>query len=38
LPTSRAVFAHAKIVYIFEGTSEIQRMIIGQSITGLDMR
>ena len=28
----------AKIFTIFEGTSEIQRMIIGRSITGLDVR
>jgi alkylation response protein AidB-like acyl-CoA dehydrogenase len=28
----------ANIFTIFEGTSEIQRMIIGRSITGLDVR
>jgi alkylation response protein AidB-like acyl-CoA dehydrogenase len=28
----------AKIFTIFEGTSEIQRMIIGRAITGLDVR
>jgi alkylation response protein AidB-like acyl-CoA dehydrogenase len=28
----------AKIFTIFEGTSEIQRMLIGRSITGLDVR
>jgi alkylation response protein AidB-like acyl-CoA dehydrogenase len=28
----------AKIFTIFEGTSEIQRMIIGRSLTGLDVR
>jgi hypothetical protein len=28
----------ARIFTIFEGTSEIQRMIIGRSITGLNVR
>jgi alkylation response protein AidB-like acyl-CoA dehydrogenase len=28
----------AKIFTIFEGTSEIQRMLIGRAITGLDVR
>jgi alkylation response protein AidB-like acyl-CoA dehydrogenase len=28
----------AKIFTIFEGTSEIQRMIIGRALTGLDVR
>jgi alkylation response protein AidB-like acyl-CoA dehydrogenase len=28
----------AKIFTIFEGTSEIQRMLIGRTITGLDIR
>jgi alkylation response protein AidB-like acyl-CoA dehydrogenase len=28
----------AKIFTIFEGTSEIQRMIIGRALTGLDIR
>ena len=28
----------AKIFTIFEGTSEIQRMIIGRAMTGLDVR
>jgi alkylation response protein AidB-like acyl-CoA dehydrogenase len=30
--------ASSKIFTIFEGTSEIQRMLIGRSITGLDVR
>ncbi len=28
----------AKIFTIFEGTSEIQRMLIGGAVTGLDVR
>jgi acyl-CoA dehydrogenase len=28
----------AKIFTIFEGTSEIQRMLIGRAVTGLDIR
>jgi alkylation response protein AidB-like acyl-CoA dehydrogenase len=28
----------SKIFTIFEGTSEIQRMIIGRSLTGLNVR
>jgi acyl-CoA dehydrogenase len=28
----------AKIFTIFEGTSEIQRLIIGRALTGLDVR
>jgi alkylation response protein AidB-like acyl-CoA dehydrogenase len=28
----------SKIFTIFEGTSEIQRMIIARSVTGLDVR
>jgi len=28
----------AKIFTIFEGTREIQRMIIGRAVTGLDVR
>jgi alkylation response protein AidB-like acyl-CoA dehydrogenase len=31
--------AHAaRIFTIFEGTSEIQRMLIGRAVTGLDVR
>jgi hypothetical protein len=29
---------HSKIFTIFEGTSEIQRMLIGRTITALDVR
>jgi len=29
---------YSKIFTIFEGTSEIQRMIIGRAVTGLDVR
>jgi acyl-CoA dehydrogenase len=29
---------HARIFTIFEGTSEIQRMLIGRTVTGLDVR
>jgi acyl-CoA dehydrogenase len=32
LPTTSKIFT------IFEGTSEIQRMLIGRTITGLDVR
>jgi acyl-CoA dehydrogenase len=28
----------SKIFTIFEGTSEIQRMLIGRAVTGLDVR
>jgi alkylation response protein AidB-like acyl-CoA dehydrogenase len=31
-------FRHADNFTIFEGTSEIQRLIIGRAITGLDVR
>jgi alkylation response protein AidB-like acyl-CoA dehydrogenase len=33
-----ALFRDTKIFTIFEGTSEIQRMIIGRAVTGLDVR
>ncbi len=36
LPAETAV--QSKIFTIFEGTSEIQRMIIGRAVTGLDVR
>jgi alkylation response protein AidB-like acyl-CoA dehydrogenase len=29
---------HSKSFTIFEGTSEIQRMLIGRAVTGLDVR
>jgi alkylation response protein AidB-like acyl-CoA dehydrogenase len=29
---------YSKIFTIFEGTSEIQRMLIGRTVTGLDVR
>jgi alkylation response protein AidB-like acyl-CoA dehydrogenase len=32
------VIVVAKIFTILEGTSEIQRMIIGRAVTGLDVR
>ena len=35
---ARVVIAPAKTFTIFEGTSEIQRMIIGRAVTGLDVR
>jgi len=35
--TNAAALA-AKIFTIFEGTSEIQRMLIGRAVTGLDVR
>jgi alkylation response protein AidB-like acyl-CoA dehydrogenase len=33
-----ALPVRAKVFTIFEGTSEIQRMIIGRAVTGLDVR
>jgi alkylation response protein AidB-like acyl-CoA dehydrogenase len=33
-----ALMAFAKIFTIFDGTSEIQRMITGRAVTGLDVR
>jgi len=36
LPAETA--ARSTIFTIFEGTSEIQRMIIGRAVTGLDVR
>jgi alkylation response protein AidB-like acyl-CoA dehydrogenase len=36
-PTSRLCL-YAKIFTIFEGASEIQRLIIGRAVTGLDVR
>jgi alkylation response protein AidB-like acyl-CoA dehydrogenase len=36
MPMTRPVTA--KIFTIFEGTSEIQRMLIGRTVTGLDVR
>jgi alkylation response protein AidB-like acyl-CoA dehydrogenase len=36
LPAKTAV--HCKIFTIFEGTSEIQRLVIGRTITGLPVR
>jgi acyl-CoA dehydrogenase len=29
---------YSKIFTMFEGTSEIQRMLIGRTVTGLDVR
>jgi alkylation response protein AidB-like acyl-CoA dehydrogenase len=34
----RSAVVTSKIFTIFEGTSEIQRMLIGRTITGLDVR
>jgi alkylation response protein AidB-like acyl-CoA dehydrogenase len=36
IPTETAV--RSTIFTIFEGTSEIQRMIIGRAVTGLNVR
>jgi phospholipase C len=36
--TLRGVRGFAKFFAIFEGTSEIQRMLIGRTITGLHVR
>ena len=37
-PVAAVLVALAKIFTIFEGTSEIQRVIIGRAVTGLDVR
>jgi alkylation response protein AidB-like acyl-CoA dehydrogenase len=37
-PVAAVLAGLAKIFTIFEGTSEIQRMIIGRAVTGLDVR
>jgi alkylation response protein AidB-like acyl-CoA dehydrogenase len=37
-PVAAVLAALAKIFTIFEGTSEIQRVIIGRAVTGLDVR
>ena len=34
----RSAVVPSKIFTIFEGTSEIQRMLIGRTVTGLDVR
>jgi acyl-CoA dehydrogenase len=38
MPSTCGTGATGKIFSIFEGTSEIQRMIIGRAVTGLDVR